>query len=748
MTFRERVRDSVGLLRQWGLAGGRDMVATTRESFVSVEGRAGVSVFVGLWALGRWQAGPWSLWGPELGGEIIPDVRVWYAGGAVGAQVLLLGIHILLGAAWGVIAKNAGGFLARLWPRFSVYRLKPWIAGGLSGGAILAAHGILLVRDTARHPALYQETFLDRGGWMAAVQRVALLPESALWTGVGTVAVAFWIALAAGEGGGRFYRWWMNFPRPTRLATTVLGGALLAFLVGVWGVGRIQAQRNAGPNLLLISVDGWRTSKSETAGDVSALKKKGQGPRVRASTVAPSGDLSPSLATALSGLSPGTHGIRHDFVSAGDGLRGVETLPDLLKKSGWTTALLSDGPSGFIDRMAGRFDRCRVASSHAGARLGRRLVERSPHILPYLSGRWGRRLGLRGSVLMADPALLADEVDDVLGVLKNRPKFFLWVHFSSPGSTCAVVSPRAAKRLGLANDLFFRRPGRGFDPSPLTAAEENALRRFYAQSLRDTHAAIRGIFEDLGHRRMETSTAVVVWSPRAALLSSDELDRARRLEGPAFDGLPFFVWEGALPVENGGGATESSGRAMDVAPTAARLVGVETPSVWEGTSLTRELPPGELGAIYVESSDPTAPVVQGLGLPSPWDILVEDRAWPGRFCRNPAWEDPFLIFRNRSVRLGGERVLYQPGLRGVDWAFDSVAVPTTGTPWVLARAHKERVKELKDIFFRTLARDSGWRPQNDYWIPESFLRELPLPFEAGEDERTRRRMPRFWTDSK
>jgi hypothetical protein len=114
MTFRERVRDSVGLLRQWGLAGGRDMVATTRESFVSVEGRAGVSVFVGLWALGRWQAGPWSLWGPELGGEIIPDVRVWYAGGAVGAQVLLLGIHILLGAAWGVIAKNAGGFLARL----------------------------------------------------------------------------------------------------------------------------------------------------------------------------------------------------------------------------------------------------------------------------------------------------------------------------------------------------------------------------------------------------------------------------------------------------------------------------------------------------------------------------------------------------------------------------------------------------------------------------------------------------------
>ncbi|MBP9128468.1 MAG: sulfatase-like hydrolase/transferase [Elusimicrobia bacterium] len=748
MTFRERARDSVGLLRQWGLAGGRDMVATTRDSFVSVEGRAGVAVFVGLWALGRWQAGPWAVWGPELGGEIVPDVHMGYAGEAVGAQVLLLGIHIFLGAAWGVAAKNAGGFMARVWPRFSVYRLKPWIGGVLSGVAILAGHGILLIRDVARHPALFQETFLDRGGWMAAIQRAALLPETAPWTAVGTVAVAFWMVLAAGEWGVRFFRWWMNFPRPTRLATMVLGGALVAFAAGVWGVGRIQAQRNAGPNLLLISVDGWRTSMSETTGDVSALKKKGQGPRVRSSTVAPSADLSPSLATALSGLSPGTHGIRHDFVSADDRLRGVETLPDLLKKGGWTTVLLADGPSGFIDRMAGRFEHRHVASSHAGVRMGRRLVERSPHILPYLSGRWGRRLGLRGSVLMADPALLADEVDHVLGGLKNRPKFFLWVHFSSPGSTCAVVSPRAAGRLGLANDPFFRRPGRGFDPSPLTVTDENVLRRFYAQSLRETHAAIRRIFEDLARRRMDTSTAVVAWSPRAALLSSDDLDRVRRLDGPAFEGLPFFVWEGALPMEIGGGRTEGPGRAMDVAPTAARLVGVDTPSVWEGVSMTEGLPSGEWGAISIESSDPTDPVAHGLGLPSPWEILVEDRAWPGRYCRNPAWEDPFLIFRNRSVRLGSERVLYRPGLQRVDWSFDSVSVPTTGTPWVLARAHKERIKELKDIFFRTLARDSGWRPQNDYWIPESFLREMPLPLEPGEDERTRRRMPRFWTDSK
>lgn len=747
MTFRARVRDGLSLLRQWGLASGRDMVVTTRDSFVSVEGRAGVAVFVGLWALGRWQAGPWTVWGPELGGEIVPDVRVWYAGRMALAQVLLLGVHILMGAAWGVWAKNAGGLLARLNPRFSVRRLKPWVGGVLSGGMIFAAHWILLMRDAARHPALYQETFLDRGGWAAGFHRAAVLPESTLWVGAATALVAVGMALAVAELGIRFYTWWMGFSRPTRLATMVLGGALVVFAGGVWGVRWSQSERNSGPNLLLITIDGWRAPMNETSGDVSQLKKKERGPLVRVGTVAPIADLSPVLATAISGVSPLTHGIRHDFESVAAGMAGAETLTDLLKSGGWTTALLADGPSGFLDRIAGGFDHHWMASSHAAARMGRRLVERSPHLLPYLSGRWGRRLGLRGSILMADPALLAEEADDVLRLLQKRSRFFLWVHFSSPGSACAVVSPRAAARLGLANDSFFHRPGRGFDLSPLTSNEEIALRRFYAESLRETHKAVGRIFDRLARRGLDENTAVAAWSPRAALLSSDEIERARRLDGPAFEGLPFVAWDGPQPVVAAAFDTAPR-RAVDVAPTAARLVGVEPPSAWEGLSLTDAPPDGEGNVILKEASVPNEQAARGLNLPSPWDILVEDRGWPGRFCRSSVWEDPFRLFCDRVIQLGLERVSYRPRLNGVEWVFDSVAVPASGPTWLLARAYKDRTKELKDIFFRTLAKDSGWRPQNDYWIPESFLRERPLLSESGDAERTRRRRPRFWTDSK
>lgn len=748
MTVRERIRESVNLFRQWGLTSGRDMVATTRDSFVSVEGRAGGTVFIGLWVLGRWQAGPWSVWGPELGGEIVPSVRVWYAGAAVGGQVLLLGVHVLFGALWGIAVKNALGLAARLWPRFSVHRLSPWIAGVFSGGIILVAHGILFMRDVARHPALYQETLTDRGGWAAAFQRVAVQTDSALWRTALTAGIVVGIAMAVVELGIRFYRWWMGFSRPTRLAAMVLGGGLVVFLCGVWGVRWIQAERNHGPNLLFISIDGWRPSFNKTSGDLSQLKKNGRGPCVQAGTVAPSADLSPVLATALSGLSPLTHGVRHDFESASDGPRGDNTLPGLFKKSGGTTVLLADGPSGFVDRMAGQFDWRWGTSSHAAVRLCRRLLERSPHVLPYVSGAGGRRLGLRGSVFTADPALLADEVNRVLGRLKHRPHFFLWVHFSSPGAMCATVSPRAARRLGLVNPPLFRRPGRGFEFPPLTGAEEIALRRAYAESLRQTHGAVRQIFDDLARRRMDASTAVVVWSPRAALLSSDELARARRLDGPAFDGLPFYAWEGPTFSRDPAGPFQPDRRAVDVAPTAARLVGVEPPAMWEGVSMTDPRPEGEEGVVFMESNVPNQEVARGLGLPSPWDILVEDRGWPGRFRRHPDWEDPFLIFRDRALRLGSQRVSYRPGLQEVDWAFESVVLPTVVSPWILARFYKEKVKELKDIFFRTLSRESGWRPQNDYWIPESFLRERPLPLVLGDEETERKRRPRFWTDSK
>ncbi|MBK8575733.1 MAG: hypothetical protein IPN90_08665 [Elusimicrobia bacterium] len=105
-------------------------------------------------------------------------------------------------------------------------------------------------------------------------------------------------------------------------------------------------------------------------------------------------------------------------------------------------------------------------------------------------------------------------------------------------------------------------------------------------------------------------------------------------------------------------------------------------------------------------------------------LLVEDRDSPWHFRLDPAWEDPVLLFRDRAMQIGDERLVYHPGETGVSFEyFNLTEDPRAQKNQATTRAGKARVKDLREIFYRHLSRESGWRPQNDYWIPEAFLRE-------------------------
>ncbi|MBK8575732.1 MAG: sulfatase-like hydrolase/transferase [Elusimicrobia bacterium] len=548
MKIRRELGEEVDLLRRWVLVSGRDALVTTRDSFVSIEGRAGITVFVALWILGRIGAGEWTVWGRELGGELLPVVRTWFAGGMAAFQSVLLGAHLLAGVLWGVIAKNVWGLLGYFWPKTAAERFTPWVVGVLSGLFILILHSALLCRDLARHAALYQETFLDQGGLASWLQTLSLKTLAGPGgTAVG-ICVGIFVLAATARVIQRLVCWFMGFSRPTRVAIGVLGGAVALFACGIRFVIWTHATRNEGPNLLLISVDGLRAETLEN------FEKEASPPfarwfrraKVVGRTVPPSVDLTPTLMTGIFGRSPLTHGVRHDFPSADDAWAGPPTLPALLRGKGWTTALWADGPEGVLDRLGREFDFVHVASSDGRERLARRQLERSPHLLPYLSGRAGRAVRLlRGSPFLADPALLAREAAHVVADLHRKSKFFLWVHFSSPGPLAVAVSPNASAHRRPGDSPFFRRPGDGRTERAMTEAEESRFRGLYddnAVALRD---ALDVLFQALADRGLEENTAVVLWSPRATLFSRDEESDARALKGPAFFGLPFLAVPGS-----------------------------------------------------------------------------------------------------------------------------------------------------------------------------------------------------------
>lgn len=730
MKIRREIGNEVDLLRRWVLASGRDVLATTRDSFMSIEGRTGVLLFVALWVLGRWGGGAWNVWGRELGGEILPVVRTWYTGTMVWVQVFLLGAHVLAGVLWGFLVKNAWGLVGFVWPKTVAERFRPWLVGFTTGGIILCAHSALLLRDLARHPALYQEMFLDRGGASAWVQRFSVTHLSGF---AGTVVLLF-AGVLAGTAIVRLIQrvvsWFLNFSRPTRLAIGVLGGGVALFACGIRFVVWTQEGKNVGPNLLFISVDGLRGDRGflEKGEDPSSLASLIRRASVNVRGIPPSIDFSPAFATALLGRSPLTHGIRHDFPAEEDLLGEWLSLPALLRTKGWATELLADGPESFLDRMGKEFDASHVAYSAFPLRLARRQWERSPHLLPYLSGRVGRWVPpLRGSPFLADPAVLAREAVDAMEDLRRKPKFFLWVHFSSLKPLAAISSPRAAARIGQVNPSFYRRPGDGRTERLLTDTEWALVGKVYDENWGDVRRALETLLKALEKRRLAGNTAVILWSPRATLLSEQEEQEAQDLKGPAFFDVPFLAVPAAS--NQGGRRYAGIGRTLDVAPTAVRLLGLPVPAEWEGSPLMEGFPEGEAGITYSETSTPFVQANRIARIPPLIHMLKQDRDSPGHLRLDPAWEDPVLLFRDRSIQMGDERLFYHPGENGVSFEYTKQnEEPIILKKPPLVRARNVRSKDLREVFYRYLSRESEWRPQNDFWIPEAFLREKP-----GED---------------
>ena len=74
---RSSVRGTLNLLRRWAVVSGRDAVATTRESLLSVEARAGALVLLVLALLSWGRAEAWYIGGPEEEEALLGLVGPW-----------------------------------------------------------------------------------------------------------------------------------------------------------------------------------------------------------------------------------------------------------------------------------------------------------------------------------------------------------------------------------------------------------------------------------------------------------------------------------------------------------------------------------------------------------------------------------------------------------------------------------------------------------------------------------------------
>lgn len=362
----------------------------------------------------------------------------------------------------------------------------------------------------------------------------------------------------------------------------------------------------------------------------------------------------------------------------GDVRLDVDSLPERLRRAGFKTAALSGQGGDFLGRVSPSLDRVRAPDLSVPGILRRDVLRRAVHLLPYLQGRWARILipALRAVPELDDPRLLGREAEGWLRQLRFERQFVLTVQFSQENDLAAV--------------------DRGVD----------------------------GILRALESLDLDDRTWLIVWSPFA---SSDGKDAA----SPSRFSAPFVV---AGPVGRPAPRwVRTPVRDVDVAPTILSALGLLPSESMEGLSLLEadpETPAFSARGVYTESDlwmnpdDNPLPVDErpSYGPASTW--LEEDPEAPGRLRIRPAAEDSLLAVRHRVFQAGNERIVYRPGrFKVVFQYYDLLADPGAIHDLSGTRTGQDRIRDLKETFFQELRQETGWRPQNDYWIPEAFMRD-------------------------
>jgi hypothetical protein len=639
-------------------------------------------------------------------------------------QLKIIAVYAALGTGgglvWGMLWNGVGALLPGFPAPPAGLRWRWWLTVAVVGGW----HLTFLLRAFQNHPAAMARGFHERGGllrWLQDVVTGTWLGKTVLSLMTGVTGLLFLAAALVVVV--RLYLKFKALSPPSRLAWAIGAGGMIVFSVGVRVVWSVREPANAGSNVVLIVVDSLGNGPAAPE-DTPFLTARMKQALMAPACVPPLAEPLAARATLMSGRSPFATRIRHPFPSAAEAGLDGDILPAVFRRKGYRTAVFADGENGFYSRLAEGFDLPRAPLQDLHSLFFRRALARQVHLVPYLGGAWGRRFfpELRGESRLADPALLAREASAYVADARRGRPFFLVLDFAVLGDPGAVTGAGALKHLK-------GRPGKlvpkGHDP---------ALRREVGRAnLKAWDEALGSFLRTLWSTAdLQSHTTLAIVSPYAYGFGEpgEGWGHGVTLPGPRGIGSPFILnsplhretlWRAPYPVS-----------AVDVAPTLLRAAGLPVPRSMEGLPLQERRRQKEPPVVYAETGlwsfpEDDFPHREGaIAYPAIPRLVEEDTGAPGYWRLSRAWTDQVIAAKHRMILRGDKRLMYFPTRRGALFETGS-GVGVKLPPGKKRSPDKGVLREWRDLFFQETARETGWRPQNDFLIPEAFLREEESP---------------------
>lgn len=608
--------------------------------------------------------------GPRLRDEVLSRYRSYipFAMGRLG--LVTAGVAFFCGLPGATLVVAALDALA--WPH---QPLLVALGALLSIGASTAYVG---ARALIHNPGLIVSSWQYRTGhlhklWqrlsVAGVKRFAVIASIAVLLLVAALAAS----LALGD---------LHEEALALLALTTGYVCLIAFAIAE-PEGRFGKARTSGPpNLLLIGSDTLRADRIGAQRDGRSLTPNIDALTARAAhftaCYVPCARTAPSLISLLTGTWPHTHGVRDNFVADDQTQLEVPSLPSLLRALGYRSAAVSDWCGADLGKFSLGFDILDLPEDQWNLRY---LIRQGPKDIRlflslFLHNRMGRlllpelyylggvpqttRLGRRGRRMLS--RLAASQQPFLLNLFYSTthppfsseyPYYFKYADPNYMGD-----SKFAMARLTEPFEIIRRQgePREEFDLDQILNLYDGCVAQFD-----DEVGKILRHLEEVG---LKDNTIVVIYSDHGMeFFEHGTWGQGNSALGDFSARIPLVI---ADPRQEAGRRIDQVVRTIDLVPTLLDLL--KAPSVkCDGTSLVptmaeapEDLTLDAFNETGIWIAPPPGQPQYHLKYPDLLDLLdVPDDA-TGTLAIKPGYRDTVLLAKDRMVRSGKWKLVYQP----------------------------------------------------------------------------------------
>lgn len=611
------------------------------------------------------------------------------------------------------------------------------------GALIAAAAGILLLSGLqfCRHllylPASIAASYQYRKSrlyplWRRLTPRRLRSIQGALFAGaVGLLLAAAWKLHARGEPA----------------AALALIAITVAFSAAAYTATHKREPRPVAgslaqkPNILMIGSDTLRADRLGAAGYrrkltpfIDSLAARGT---QFTDCYVPCARTAPSLISFLTGTWPQTHGVRDNFVGDADTRLPVPGLAEILAEHGYATAAVSDWSGGDLRKFPLGFGRLDLPDDQWNIKYFLRQGPKDLRLFLSLFthnrfGKWA----LPELYYLAGVPLTSLVGRDTRSLISesaaNGQPFFLNVFVSTTHPPFGSEHPYYTRWSdpGYAGESKFVM-ARLTDPWEIIRRQGDTKKEFDLDQIIDLYdgcvenfdSEVERIIRHLRDCNLESNTIIVIFSDHGMeFFEHDTWGQGNSVRGDFSARVPLVIFD---PRRKGGALCRHVVRSVDLVPTLLELVGILPNLPTDGVSLVPYLK-GRAADMQLAAFNETGiwlTDVPGLPAnhlryPNLLELLDVPDKRSGTLAIKAEYRQAIIAAKDRMVRVGSWKLIYQPTANGPLYALFNIAVDPECRCDV-ASEHPARVRELQDLLLRWMGVEaSGAAPTTSVDDPE------------------------------